>query len=247
MIIKSNETCKDAILTANSNSINYPTTNILDSRLSRIFRTSSSTTAEIVFDCVTAVSVDTIGIANHNITSSVTTLKVQGNATDSWGSPSVDETLTYNSGIITNDFTGGSYRYWRIQIIDATNPDGFIEIGRAWIGEKYQLSEILPSIEHQAVDPSIVTRTAANQTYGDIRTGYDIIDVSFPVVPYAEKTELFDIFRDIGSYTPTFFIFGEVGIDKPSIYGTINQGSLSASMLNDGLNYSIGFSIIEEL
>lgn len=131
MILKANETLKDATLTANSAVVNYPVTNILDSRLSRIFRTSSSTTAEIVFDAGSAVTVDSVCIAAHNITSSVTTLKFQGNASDVWTSPSIDETLTWDADIITKDFTGGSYRYWRIQVIDGTNPDGYIEIGRA--------------------------------------------------------------------------------------------------------------------
>ena len=90
MIIAAKETLKDATLTVNSILVNYPVTNILDSRLSRIAKTDTNTTMTIVFDAGSSVTVDSISLANHNI-SNAAAIKFQGNATDAWGSPSVDE------------------------------------------------------------------------------------------------------------------------------------------------------------
>ena len=69
MILLANETCKNATITANSADVNYPVSNIVDSRLTRLFRTDSNTTAEIVFNAGSAVGVSFVAIANHNITS----------------------------------------------------------------------------------------------------------------------------------------------------------------------------------
>ena len=182
-------------------------------------------------------------IANSTINDG-DTITLRANDVDSYGAGTpLDETITWSKDITKHNFALSSYQFWRLSV----NSSNVISIGRIYLGENYQLPEILPTVEHQFVDPSIKTRTASNETYGDIRDPYTILDVNYPIVPYAQKTELMEIFREIGSYTPVFFKFGEIGIDIPSIYGTINQASISASMLDDGLNYSIGFSIIEEL
>ena len=175
MIWLANETCKDATLTANSSTVNYPVTNVLDSRLSRIFKTDASTTATIVFDALTAVKVDSVVIANHNITSGGT-YKIQGNATDSWVAPTVDETITFASGNMTKQFTGGTLRYWRISIVNATNPDGFISIGRAWLGDSFTTPDISPVVGHSRNSNSIKSISVSGNSYMDLGTIYVTVD-----------------------------------------------------------------------
>ena len=108
-----------------------------------VFRTQdSSTSHSIVFDFGSAVTIDTCAMANINFTTSAI-VKIQGNAADSWGSPSLSETLVV-SGLgldpaYTNLFhkivTGSpTYRYWRINIDDTTNPNGYYQVGEAWLG-----------------------------------------------------------------------------------------------------------------
>jgi hypothetical protein len=246
MIIMSDETLSSATLTANSNIINYPTTNILDSRIDRLFRTDSSTTATIVFDAGAAVTVDSINIANHNISASVTTLKWQGNATDSWGSPSVDETLTHTTGIITKQFTGGSYRYWRLHIIDGSNPDGYIEIGRVSGCDAYTTVGISPNVTHDLVDAGVKTTSISGGTYYDGRYFYEQISVSYPSLTHTQKGEMWAIFRAIGYGTPFFVTFDESGSDLGTLYVTIDQDSINTSLLINSDYYTFGLSLREE-
>jgi len=246
MIIMSNETLKDATLTANSNLINYPTTNILDSRVDRLFRTDSSTTATIVFDAGAAVTVDSINILNHNISSSVTTLEWQGNATDSWGAPSVDETLTWDADIITKQFTGGSYRYWRLNIIDGSNPDGYIQISRVSGCDAYTTVGISPNVTHDLIDAGVKTQNTGGGTYYDERYKYEQVSVSFPALTHTQKAEMWDIFRAIGKGTPFFVTFDEVGSDLGTLYVTIDQDGINASLLINSDYYSFGLSLKEE-
>jgi hypothetical protein len=248
MILMTNETTTNASLTANSNVINYPVTNLLDSRLTRVFRTDSNTTAEVVFDNVTAVAVTSICIANHNISSSVTTLKVQGNATDSWGAPSVDETLTYSSGIITKQFTGGSYRYWRIQVVDATNSDGYIQIGRAWVGVSYDMPGIGTTITHDKTSTSRKSTSVSGQTYLDKRYLYETVNTTFPVVSHAEKLEIFDtVFEQTDIGVPFFVTFDETGSDLGTMYVTLDDNGYRATLLINPAYYTIGITLIEEV
>ena len=247
MILLSNETTKDATLTANSAIINYPVTNVLDSRLSRIFKTSSNTTATIVFDVGSAVTVTSVAIANHNISSGVTTLKVQGNATDAWGAPSVDETLTYSSGIITKQFTGGSYRYWRINIVDAGNSDGYISLGRVGLYDSFTLPDISPSVGHTRNSNSVKSISVSGQSYLDKRYFNSIYSVRFPKLSHTEKENLISQFETIDIGEPFFCRFDETELDFDTVYVTFDQDSLSFNLLINSDYYESSFSLTEEV
>jgi len=248
MILLADETTKDAILTPNSENINYPATNILDSRLSRIFRTvAATTTATIVFDAGSAVTVDSIAIANHNISSGVTTFKIQGNATDAWGGPSVDETLTWAAGIVTKQFTGGSYRYWRLHIIDAGNTDTFIELGRVFLADSYTTPDIGRLIGPSTIDNSIKIKAVAGQTYGDIRYINDVVSGKYPIVTATQRNEL-KAQHAFNTFTSPYFItFDETEVDFGTMYVTSLDRSLNFNLLVDGVSYECAWSYEEEV
>lgn len=227
MIITANETLKDSTLTINSVLINYPVSNILDSRLTRICKTNSSTTMTIVFDAGSAVTVDSISIANHNISSSVTILKWQGNATDVWTSPSVDETLTWKSGIINKQFTGGSYRYWRLHIVDASNPDGELYVGRVYGSKQSNPPPIAPLFSHTRISESKKSIGIAGTVYQDKRYFYDLISIKWPIITQAEKADIITWFETIDIGDPFFVIFDEAKMDLTVQYVTIDSPQIS--------------------
>lgn len=248
MILLADETTKDATLTPNSENINYPATNILDSRLSRVFRTvAATTTATIVFDAGAAITVDSIAIANHNISSGVTTFKIQGNATDAWGGPSVDETLTWAAGIVTKRFTGGSYRYWRIHIIDAGNTDTYIELGRVFLADMFTTPDISPSVGHSRNSASIKSVSVSGQSYGDSRYFSSLISVRFPKISHAEKANLITQFETIDIGQPFFVTFDETELDLGTIYCTIDGAGLNFNLLINSDFYESNISLIEEV
>ena len=246
MILMANETCKDASLTANSATVNYPATNVLDSRLSRIFKTDASTTATIVFDALTAVKVDSVVIANHNMVTGGT-FKVQGNATDSWGAPTVDETITFASGNMTKQFTGGTLRYWRISIVNATNPDGFISIGRVWLGDGFTMPSISPTVGHSRSSASVKSISVSGQSYMDARYFSSNISVKIPAVTATEKANLISQFETIDIGVPFFVTFDESNISLGTIYVTWDGDSLNFNLLNNPLYWETALSLQEEV
>ncbi len=248
MILKAIETCKDATLTTNSINIFNSVDNILDSRLSRVYKTEAGiTTAEIVFNCGSAVAVSGVAIANHNITSSVTTLKLQGNATDVWTSPSVDETLTWDSGIITKNITEASYQYWRIQIIDATNPDTYIKLGRVWIGESYRTAGNQVMIPHDRKSASLKTRSIAGQSYTDRRYQYSLVSTKWPLLTEEQNNKVLSIFESVDVGTPFFVTFDKAGSILGTLYVTIDEDGLKSTPLGNRNLYTMGMDFRQEV
>ena len=91
--------------------------------------------------------VNCFGVFNHNLTKDAV-LKIQGNASDSWSSPSVDETVAIPKDSdnvpfarLVHFFSGVQYqRYWRLSVHDSTNPDSRIEVGRIMAGQYYEFA-----------------------------------------------------------------------------------------------------------
>lgn len=98
-------------------------------------------------------------------------IKLQGNWTNEWTAPVFEETLEYNDFSISyfnqNGFYQSGLRYWRIEIIDRVNPDLFIELGIAWIGNNPELSRgcaVFP-FSTNYIDRSDVAFSEAGQTF----------------------------------------------------------------------------------
>ncbi len=95
-------------------------------------------TAEVlVFDLLAARELKGFGIKCHNLQSGAV-LKIQGDTSSSFASPDYTQTVTVTDDLIMVYFSSAqTYRYWRIFIEDPTNPDGYIEIGRAHLGSYF--------------------------------------------------------------------------------------------------------------
>lgn len=247
MIIKANETLKDAALSANSTDINYPLSNLLNSLLTKSYRTDSNTTATIVFDAGSAVTVNSIDIANHNISSGVTTFKIQGNATDAWGAPSVDETVTWASGVINKDFTGGSYRYWRLHIIDAGNSDGYIKLGRVFGSDNFTMPGLNPTFSHKRMSNSLKTTTVSGQSYQDVRYFNSIISVRLSKITHAQKADIITEFETIDIGKPFFITFDETSLDIGTLYVTFDSDAYNFNILRNASFYETSMSFVEEI
>ena len=102
------------------------------------------TSINIVFDFGSALTFDSFALLDHNITSSVTTLKLQANATDSWGAPSFSQDITWQADKILEYFTQQSYQFVRLVIDDSTIPDSLVEFSNAYVGPYLELSRAMP-------------------------------------------------------------------------------------------------------
>lgn len=244
MIIKSNEVLKDAALTTNSSLVNYPVSNILDSRLPTLYRTDANIEAAIVFYTGKAETISGISIANHNISIGYDILKIQGNDTDVWTSPSFSFDLTYGD-IIDGVFPEETYKYWRVQIIDSLNANGYIQMGRVWIGESYSTCGINVLVNEDRNTNSKKTVGLGGQTYGDKRYENIETSVAFPVLNESQAQTIRDIFSTVDIIIPIFITFDKAGSTLGTLYVTID-GNINITPLGNRKLYTSGFTFREE-
>jgi len=106
----------------------YPIANITNYRVSKRAGFDTAKDGELVFNLGSAKAVSAVFLFNHNLSSGVTA-KFQGHASDSWGTPTVDETITYAANDMLKEFTADTLQYWRLTISDAGRAASDIKIG----------------------------------------------------------------------------------------------------------------------
>ena len=198
---------------------------LIDTRLSRVGRTVGINNQWIKLAYAEAVDVDIVGIFGNNFTKDAT-VKIQANATDSWGAPTVEETMVYTKngfksnelGIDVGEWTyqfssTQSYKYWRIFVDDPTNLDGYIKIGFVFMDEK----TVFPGMAvNQVFKRNTTSETAfsvSGQAYGLKRLQYNEAAFTFPVVTETEKSTIDTFFDTVDTTTPFMLLVWEDSLD----------------------------------
>lgn len=147
----------------------YPLANLVDDNPAKPAKLTT-TTGRIVFDFGSAQTLQLIALIHTNLDAGLT-VKIQANATDSWGSPSVDLAITIPT-VPDDDYpinpwldlsgSAYSYRYWAIYI-SGTN-SAAVAIGEVWMQatKRSFTRNILWGCEEMEVRPSVEHAT----TYG---------------------------------------------------------------------------------
>jgi hypothetical protein len=217
----------------------YPfNTGLKDTRLSRSARTTDDSAQTIVFDFGSAKDVDYVALIDTNFQSGAT-VTIEANATDAWGAPSLGPTAltryagdsyTRPSGDTVSKYdvwmvaASGSYRYWRISINDATNPDTHLDMGACFIGEYLQMPGMDAGQAIPLKSNSIASRSFTGQTQGDRRLKYKSANISFPTITQTEKDDIDDFFLFSDLTTPFILLIWEddLTVEKP-IYATLTK------------------------
>ena len=224
---------------------NFEKENVQDIRLSRTFRTSVLTDAWVKIDTTSGIDVSAAAIAGHNLTNGAT-IKIQGNDTDSWTSPTVDETLAWNAGVITGFFTEDNLRYWRFLITDAANPDGYIEIGRLFLGTYLQMPPVEPGVDIPRATTSRSVHSITGQTYSDKGIQYRIPAFSFPLINETQRSGIDSMWAEVENTKPVFLLIWENSLTVVgAMYAKIDQDNISWRKL-EGLTWSLRIAFREE-
>lgn len=233
------------VITTFSENPDYPaSTALLDDRLSRVYRSVDDTAEWIKFDLTTAQTIKYIGILGHNLTSGAT-VKIEGNASDSWGSPSYTKTLTIADSI-TESVGTQSFRWWRLTIADASNPDTYIEISKIFLGS----SLVMPGMDKGQIIPiktdSTFTLSSTRQLYGNTRIKSKSAKINFPLISEAEKTTIDAMFTHCDVTKPFILLIWENDLDvEPAIYCHLIAGLEWTRAAGVGTLWSLAFEIEE--
>jgi hypothetical protein len=185
-----------ADLSASSEVSTLPATNLQDPRPTRIWRAEGASNESVVFDLGQAASATLAVLLEHNLTSNATVL-LQANGSDSWDDPAFESELLWHEQIIIKFFAATSYRYWRLAIADAANPDGFIQAGRFWLGNYFQPErDFSRDFSIARVDPSPVVYSDSGSRSAGERTPYRSVSLLFPGTD--EKAEFEEMIAAVG-------------------------------------------------
>ncbi len=160
----------------------------------------------VVIDLGSAKSVTSVILLDHTLTAGDSAIAIQGNAADSWGAPSVNETLTWASGTIGKTFTGGSYRYWRLKFTKSSAAEAR-SIGRLFLGTYLEPSD-LPDYDGYSERLEDLSRSAdsrSGQTWTDRQSQFSVLNLDLSRFGQTDVDNIKTVFETVGRSKSFFF------------------------------------------
>ena len=207
MIFAHDNLIDQGTLTVYSEDLNYPRNALRDYHLSNAFRSTGLSTDEwIKIELDDSSSADIAALVGHNLSTGAT-IKIQGNTADTWDAPTVDESMDYSTGPIWKQFTGAKKKYWRFTISDTDNSDTYIEVGRAIITNKTDLTNTYSNTYTEAFqNTGRVRYSITGQPFGVRGYEYRTLSLNVPYMDTDDKENMRDMFADVQQYEPILCI-----------------------------------------
>lgn len=174
-----------------------------------------------------------IGPRNYAIKlTSAAVIKLQANSSDDWDSPAFSVTLDYNEKAISTwgdvvsqvieGISGTPYRFWSLQIIDPTNPLGYVELGKVFLGDVFtsQRGQVQFPLQQQDVDLTEVIVTENGVIISDRGAKTESLGFGWNGLTSSEKEGLELLWRFYGKSVPFFISLDPYGVfsSDPSEY-----------------------------
>lgn len=150
-----------------------------------------------------------VGLRNTPIKiSSTATVKLQGNATNVWTSPSFEQTLTVDDEAIAySSSTGfGAYRYWRLHIQDVSNSYGYVEVSNVYLGDMIEPDQgaIQFPFDSPLVDYGKNYESEMGVVFSTVRQQSQRYNIDWNNLSTSEIETISDFIKDFGIAYPFF-------------------------------------------
>ena len=163
-----------------------------------------------------------VGERNQSIQISPTAvIKIQGNTTRNFSSPEFTQTITYDDEVLSYLTTTGMHteglRYWRLSIVDPTNPLGYVSLGAIFVGNFLNPSRgraNFPLVQSY-IDRSQNVFSEGGQSFSDIKQKTQQFTVTIKGLQKADIEEFDIFFNDVGTGVGFF-----VSMDSDAIYSS---------------------------
>jgi hypothetical protein len=148
-------------------------------------------------------------------------VKIQGNTTTNFDNPEYSQTLDYDDEVLSyisdTGMSASSYRYWRVQIYDPRNPNGYIQLGSLFVGNFMSPSRGRAQfpLQQQYIDQSTTNYSEGGVGFSDNKFKTQSFNVSMFAYQKADIEELDTFFFEYGT-TKSFF----VSMDTTEAYST---------------------------
>lgn len=198
-------------ITASSENINFPLTNITDPRRSKVYRSTSNTT-EVYLDFNETSEIDAFMVVDDKTNGfGISTLELDFSATSSWASPSGNEVISLSPqlGIGFKEFTLKEFRFCRISL---TSTLPYCELSKFFIGKKMDLGRSVNygwSIKSNDLSKKQTNRYG--QVFVDLIRTQRVINCRLSLL---DKDQLDKIYTWIDSYSEVKPFFIRLGCDN---------------------------------
>ena len=211
----SNNLLDAATITASTENAQYPASNLLDSRRTKTYR-STTNSDNIVIDFGTAESIDHFAIVdNWQNGFGITTITIEANATDVWTSPAFTTTATLDTtfGVSVKAFPAESYRFWRLVL---TSTLGYCEIANMFLGAATDIATNGVGYNWEYANNDL-SRQSINR-YGqkfidDIGSQKELSNLQFQVMDKDEIDSILSVYDNNRTVKP-FFIYLDLETDS---------------------------------
>ena len=231
-----------------SENASYPATNVLDTRVSRRYRSDAVNSTELIVFKET-INATFGALVGHNISSSaVIYFEGSSDAYSTWTSTgSFSTTIPWSSGIICGTFTSSSYPYWRVRVVGNSTTSSYTEIGCVMIGTWLQMPAMKPDQSIFYHSESKLTIGESGQAYGDSNYVYREFKVNFPYISTSLKSNMITMFSSLHNYTPFVLRMWDSDLSaENTMYCVINQNSMEFKRSDDIIKpWSASFVIRE--
>ncbi len=215
--------------TALTTDLLYPVENMQNQRLAKRWRSTTPSAQTIVVNLGSAQAVDTVAILGHNLSGSAA-VTIEAHTSDSWGTPALSAiTLAYNAGAILKYLAAAqTFQYWRFILDDPTNTDGYVEVGRPWLGTFLAINpSSLDSFTVTKKRSDTVTYGRDRQKYATEGVGWREFNLSFPRTGGTSLTAILTMVDTIGLHSSFVFSNFDGRRDFPIVepmYGSLVGG-----------------------
>lgn len=214
-----NNLADTAVITSTNTAAGYPTTNLQSDLKGLVWRSASTLSTVITLAWATNQTLDAVFLPYTNLSSTATVrfvLKNSANTTlyDS-GSLLVSNLYTLpqaNAALTNNQYsfgTGTSLRQYfstlttvrslEITIVDGSNPQSFMEIGRIVCGKYLQFDfNVSFGLGLDVLDSSSSLRTEAGNLVVQRGTTHKVLNFSLDYMSQANRDTLFQLFKQFG-------------------------------------------------
>lgn len=138
-------------------------------------------------DLGSAQQVTAVVLADHNLSSGAT-IALAGNSADAWGAPAYTLAIPWAADLIVA-YLDQTYRYWRLELTDPTNPAGYLELGDWFLGTYFEpASNYARGWGQDAVAVETIIRTDAGARRHLVQSTAEEFTLPYRLLTEADRT-----------------------------------------------------------
>jgi len=198
-----------ATLYPSSENANFPASNLLDPRRSKVYRSTDSASS-IILDFQETSEIDSIFLVDEPRNGfGISTLDFELNATANFTSPAYSNSVTFSPvyGAGYKIFTQQDYRFCKLNL---TSSLGYCELSKLFIGKHIDLGRG-PNFNwtYQDKDLSIIKENRYGQRFVDVIQRQKALSIQLNLLDKNQLDLIFDLYDSKSTIKPFFVVIGD--------------------------------------